>query len=190
MSGAQVRAAGATAGARWVPLGGPATSPSDGGRASRSSESGMRLPEPLFLIINPMMRMLLRSPLHFLQSKSLMLITFTGRKSGRVFTTPVRYVRVADSVRCFTSAENRWWRNLRGGAAVSLRIEGKEAAYWAAPIENDPGAKREALRHYLALFPQDAAYHGIRLNPDRSPVSEDLERALHDAVVVEARPRG
>ena len=66
----------------------------------------MRLPEPLFVIINPMMRMLLRSPLHFVQSKSLMLITFTGRKSGRRLTTPVRYVRVGDTVRCFTAPEN------------------------------------------------------------------------------------
>ena len=148
----------------------------------------MRLPEPLFLIINPVMRMLLRSPLHFVQSKSVMLITFTGKKSGRVFTTPVRYVRVGDTVRCFTSAENLWWRNLRGGAAVSLRLAGKERPYWAAPIENNPPAVREALTHYLAIFPQDAAYHEIGLNPDRSLVAEDLERATQHAVVVEARP--
>lgn len=150
----------------------------------------MRLPEPLFLIINPMMRMLLRSPLHFVQSKSLMLITFKGRKSGRLFTTPVRYVRIGDKVRCFTSAENLWWRNLRGGAAVSLRIEGKEAPYWASPIESNPAATRDALTHYLTVFPQDAAYHGIRLNPDKSLVSEDLERAVQRAVVVEAQPKG
>lgn len=150
----------------------------------------MRLPEPLFLIINPMMRMLLRSPLHFVQSKSLMLITFKGRKSGRLFTTPVRYVRIGDKVRCFTSAENLWWRNLRGGAAVSLRIEGKEAPYWASSIESNPAATRDALTHYLTVFPQDAAYHGIRLNPDKSLVSEDLERAVQRAVVVEAQPKG
>jgi hypothetical protein len=150
----------------------------------------MRLPEPLFLVINPMMRMLLRSPLHFVQSKSLMLITFKGRKSGRLFTTPVRYVRVGDSVRCFTSAENLWWRNLRGGAAVSLRLQGRELAYWAAPIENNPTAVREALTHYLGLYPQDAAYHEIRLNSDKSLVPEDLDRATQHAVVVEARPTG
>jgi F420H(2)-dependent quinone reductase len=148
----------------------------------------MRLPEPLFLIINPMMRILLRSPLHFVQSKSLMLITFTGRKSGRRFTTPVRYVRVGDTVRCFTSPENLWWRNLRGGATVSLRIAGKEGSFWAAPIENDPPAVREALKHYLGLFPQDAAYHEIRLNRDKSLVEADLERVSQHAVVVEARP--
>jgi hypothetical protein len=148
----------------------------------------MRLPEPLFLIINPMMRALLRSPLHFVQSKSVMLITFTGKKSGRRFTTPVRYLRVGNTVRCFTSSENMWWRNLRGGAAVSLRIAGKEGRFWAVPIENNPAAVRQALRHYLCLFPQDAAYHEIRLNRDKSLVEEDLERAAQHAVVVEARP--
>jgi hypothetical protein len=115
----------------------------------------MRLPEPLFVLINPMMRMLLRSPLHFVQSKSLMLITFTGKKSGRRFTTPVRYVRIGDTVRCFTSPENLWWRNLRGGAAVSLRLEGNERPYWAT-IQSDPAAVRDALTHYLGLFPQHA----------------------------------
>jgi hypothetical protein len=148
----------------------------------------MRLPEPLFLIINPMMRMLLRSPLHFVRSKSVMLITFTGRKSGRRFTTPVRYVRVADTVRCFTSPENLWWRNLRGGAAVSLRIEGKELPYWATVL-SDPAAVRAALMHYLGLFPQDAAYHGIRLNRDKSLVTTDLDRVAQHAVVVEAQLR-
>jgi len=149
----------------------------------------MRLPEPLFLLINPMMRILLRSPLHFVQSKSLMLITFTGKKSGRRFTTPVRYVRVANTVRCFTSPENLWWRNLRGGADVSLRLEGKELPYWAT-IQSDPAKVRDALAHYLGLYPQDAAYHEIRLNRDRSLVASDLDRVSQHAVVVEAQPKG
>ena len=68
----------------------------------------MRLPEPLFAIINPVVKTLLRSPIHGFWSKSLMLITFSGSRSGRRFTTPVRYVRVGDAVRCFTSAENMW----------------------------------------------------------------------------------
>ncbi|MBS0580370.1 MAG: nitroreductase family deazaflavin-dependent oxidoreductase [Proteobacteria bacterium] len=150
----------------------------------------MRLPEPLFIIINPMMRMLLRSPLHFLLSKSLMLITFRGRKSGRLFTTPVRYIRCGDAVRCFTAAENLWWRNLRGGAQVTLRLEGADRRYLAAPLAGGRDAVRAALVHYLGIFPQDAAYHEIRLNPDKSLVAEDLERALQHAVVIEARPAG
>jgi deazaflavin-dependent oxidoreductase (nitroreductase family) len=147
----------------------------------------MRLPEPLFAVINPVMRMLLRSPIHFFWSKSLMLIIFTGRKSGRCYTTPLRYVRVDDIVRCFTSTENLWWRNLRGGALVSLRIEGREQPYRALAIDNDPHRIREALHHYVTLFPRDAAYHQIRMSRSECPSREDLDRASHRTVVVEAR---
>jgi hypothetical protein len=134
------------------------------------------------------MRLLLGSPLHFVVSKSLMLITFTGRNSRRQFTTPVRYFRDGETVRSFTSAESQWWRNLRGGADVVLRIEGRDAPYRATAVENDPEEIRKWLRHYLGLFPQDADYHDIGLNKDKSPVSEDLERASQSAILVEAKP--
>jgi hypothetical protein len=148
----------------------------------------MKLPEPLFALINPMMRFMLHLPIHGLWSDSLMLITFKGRKSGRTFTTPVRYIETDGVVRCFTASENQWWRNLRGGADVVLRVKGKDRAYKAVAIENDPQQVREWLIYYLALFPQDAAYHDIKLNRDKTLVEEDLERASHNAIVVEATP--
>ncbi len=117
-----------------------------------------------------------------------MLITFTGRKSGRRFTTPVRYIRDGETVRCFTSAENQWWRNLRGGAEVVLRIEGQDTPYHAEAVENDPDTVKEWLQTYLGLFPQDAAYHDIRINKDKSLVADDLEKASRSAIMVEARP--
>ena len=149
----------------------------------------MKLPEPLFAVINPMMRMILRSPFHALCSRSLMLITFTGRNSGRQYTTPVRYLRIGTTVRCFTSSQNQWWKNLRGGADVVLRIEGVDRPYHAIAIDEDPDTIRAALRDYLGLFPQDAAYHEIRLKKNGTPVAEDLEHAVHHAVVVEATPK-
>jgi len=117
-----------------------------------------------------------------------MLITFIGRKSHKAFTTPVRYVRVGNTVKCFTSSENLWWRNLKGGADVVLRLQGQEAQYHAMAIENDPATIQPALEHYLGVFPQDAAYHNIGLNRDKSLVSADLERASRNAIVVEAIP--
>jgi hypothetical protein len=68
-----------------------------------------------------------------------------------------------------------------------LRLNGHDEPYHATVIENDPGQIREALKHYLGIFPQDAAYHGIRLNKDESLVSEDLDCASRNAIVVEAR---
>ena len=42
---------------------------------------------------DPLMTLLLRSPLHGMLDKSTMLITVTGRKSGVPYTTPVNYIR-------------------------------------------------------------------------------------------------
>ena len=69
-----------------------------------------------------------------------------------------------------------------------LRIEGRDAPYHAMAVENDPEEVRKWLRHYLGLFPQDADYHDIGLNKDKSPVSEDLEKASQSAILVEAKP--
>lgn len=148
----------------------------------------MKLPEALFSIINPVVSTLLRSPIHGVISGSLMLVTYTGRKSQRRFTAPVRYVNAGDTVRCFTSAETLWWRSLRGGADVVLRLKGRDRPYHATVIENDPERIREALENYLKIFPQDAAYHDIRLNKDKSLLAEDLDRASRSSIVVEATP--
>ena len=107
-----------------------------------------------------------------------MLITFTGRKSGKRFTTPVRYIQKGDTVRCFTAAENQWWRNLREGARVSLLIKCESAEYDAKATFDNPDYIKEQLLSYLALFPEDAAYHEIRLNKDKSLNAQDLELAV------------
>ena len=148
----------------------------------------MKLPEPFFLIINPVMGALLKSPLHGLLSDSLMLITFTGRKSKRQFTTPVRYLPVDDAIQCFTSPDTQWWKNMRDGAQVTLRIKNEEKSCRAIVIENDPDQIKEKLIHYLAVFPQDAAYHDIRVNKDKSLNAEDLQRASKYSIVVVATP--
>ena len=147
----------------------------------------MKLPEFLFVVINPVMRFLLRSPLHPILSKSIMVVTFWGRKSGRQFSTPVRYLRDGDVVRCYSSTDTQWWRNLRNRARARLLCAGEERDYVTEVIENDPEKIRAALLHYFSHFPQDAAYHDVKLNRDKSPVEADLNRAAREAVVVEAR---
>ena len=147
----------------------------------------MRVPESLFAVINPVMKSLLRSPVHGLWGNSIMLITCAGRNSGRQFTTPVRYIKTYDTVRCFTSAENQWWRNLRDGAAVTLRVNGRDGHYQAQAIYDDPAEIRKWLTLYLELYPQDAAYHEIRLNKDKTLNEADLDTAVQHAIVVEAK---
>jgi hypothetical protein len=87
--------------------------------AIRSRKPPRWLP-PLF---NPIAKTVLRSPLHGLLSHQLLLITFTGRKSGKVFTTPALYEQEGEIVRLRIGYP--WWRNLRGEASVRVRLRGK-----------------------------------------------------------------
>lgn len=73
---------------------------------------------------NPMMKWLLNSPLHFFVSRYYMLITFTGRKSGKTYTTPVQYKRRGDTIYVISNRQYIWWKNLQGGAEVTMRIQG------------------------------------------------------------------
>lgn len=148
----------------------------------------MKVPEPFFVIINPLMRLILKSPLHGVLSNSIMLVTFTGRTSGKTYTTPVRYVRMDDHLRCYSTADTQWWRNLRAGAAATLRTAGVDRAYTTQVIENDPAAIKAALEHYFSVYPEDAAYHDVALGADKKPLAADLDKAVEHAVVVEARP--
>ncbi len=50
------------------------------------------------------MKFLLRSPIHGMVSKTVLLITFTGRKSGKSFTTPVDYSQEGVQVSLFSHA--------------------------------------------------------------------------------------
>jgi deazaflavin-dependent oxidoreductase (nitroreductase family) len=99
---------------------------------------------------NSTMKGMLRSPFHGLVSSSTMLITVSGRKSGRTYTTPVNYVRDGDTITVVSRKGRVWWRNLRGGARVTMRVRGKDLTGEAEVVEDDHEAIVGAL---LALHP-------------------------------------
>lgn len=87
---------------------------------------------------NPIMTGLLRSPLHGLISGNTLLLHVTGRKSGRVYTFPVSYVRSqGGSFTVLTLEDRTWWKNLRGGAPVKLLLQGMP--YTAQAEAHPPG---------------------------------------------------
>lgn len=80
---------------------------------------------------NPMMKWLLRSRLHGFVSGLYLLLTFTGRKSGKVYQVPVQYGRDGQTLYIITSEGYTWWKNLRGGATITVRVRGKEYQAYA-----------------------------------------------------------
>ncbi len=78
----------------------------------------------IYKIIDPIVKFILRSPLHPTLSSNTLLLEYVGNKSGSDYILPVSYVRSGDEVYLFTGREKRWWRNLRGGTQVTLLIQG------------------------------------------------------------------
>ncbi len=132
---------------------------------------------------NPIMIKLLRSPFHAFISKDMMLITFTGRKSGKSFTTPTNYVRDGDDVFVISYRHRTWWKNLRNGAPVTMRLAGKDCAGIGQVFEDDRSVTDNLLA-YLEQVPQVAKYLQVRLDADGLPEPEDVARAARDKVVV------
>ncbi len=145
----------------------------------------MKIPTAILNRINPSVKALLKSRFHSLMSKDVMLITFTGRRSGRSYTTPVSYIREGQTVRCFSHSDILWWRNLRGGASVSLRIQGEDYEGDAEAIAGDPKRIADALTAFMTRLPRDAPYYDIELDSNGLPISADVERAAHDSILVE-----
>jgi hypothetical protein len=80
--------------------------------------------------MNPLIIGLLRSPLHSLASKGLMVVTWSGRKSGARYAIPVGYQRHADEVIVLLSkpSEKSWWKNFRTPWPAELLIQRRSQA--------------------------------------------------------------
>lgn len=153
-------------------------------------QSGVATDAPLPIAIrllrrlNPLIAALLRSPLHGLMSRNLLLLTYTGFSSGRRYTLPLSYVTVDDRLYLCTRS-SRWWRSLRDRRPVELRLRG--ARVTATPIVVD-GASEEALcalRAFLTVNPKTGEMlYQVRTGPGRRPLEADLRGEVARSVVV------
>lgn len=130
---------------------------------------------------NPIARYALASRWHGLMSGRLLLLSFTGRKTGRSYTTPVSYVREGNSL--LVPAGGGWWRNLRNGRPATVRLRGTE---WLATPEviTEQPAMEEVLRRMLAANPAISAFTGIWRQRDGRPSQLALHRERRRGFVV------
>lgn len=142
----------------------------------------MNQPPTIPPIVNSSMKLILRSPLHGMVSRSILLITFSGRRSGRSYTTPVSYSQADGKVYIFTHAE--WWKNLRGGAPVQLRIRGKDYQGLAETVRGDKQAVAAGLGQHLKVVYSDARFYGVTFDEGGYPRVEDVQRAAQDVVMI------
>jgi deazaflavin-dependent oxidoreductase (nitroreductase family) len=118
-------------------------------------------------LYNPIVAGILRSPLHGVMSKSVMLLTYRGRRSGRLFTTPISYVRHGEDLLAVASRDHAWWKNLRGGAPVRVHLRGWELKGTGRVFEDE--AIEEGLLYVLRAVPAYRNHWGVRLDEGGQP---------------------
>jgi deazaflavin-dependent oxidoreductase (nitroreductase family) len=126
-------------------------------------------------VVNPVLRAVLRSPLHRMLSGSVLLLEYIGRRSGRRYTLPVMYVSAPDHlvVAAGDPSSKTWWRNFTfDPQPVSITLHGRRSDCSARSLTAGTDERAEAVQAYQQRFPR------VTLDP-ASPVIALLPGERH-----------
>ena len=128
---------------------------------------------------NPLVRMLLGSPLHGVLGDSFLVLHLTGRKTGRRYNIPVGYVDMEGRLAVVTVA--RWRVNLRGGADVEVTRHGHLRPMHAL-LDEDPASVAVSYQAMIDRIGWKKAQRqlGISLPCGRAPTVLELKDAARE----------
>ena len=146
---------------------------------------GAEPPEALGRVVNPVIKVLLRSPLHRAFSRHLMLLAFRGRKSGKMYEVVVGRHEVDGALLVPTGTTGRLWRlNFRGGTTTEITLGGVRRRGWGELIEepNEVARIHQLLLDRIGL--KNARRLGLKVNVNREPTDDELKSTLAGRGVV------
>jgi F420H(2)-dependent quinone reductase len=124
-------------------------------RPQRVDAAAMRRRSGIFRLVNVPMRAVLSLPFRTPLSRNLMLVRYTGRKSGRVYRQPLSYARDGEAL--LTPGGGRWTLNMEGGRPVRIRLRGRDVS--ARPeLVREPGEVERLLDVIVRENPPAARY--------------------------------
>ncbi len=125
--------------------------------------------------LNVLPKFVLRLPFQTPMGRRLILLSYTGRKTGRSYTIPVSYVEQGDAL--LIPAGGTWKINLENGMAVRIRFRGRERR--ANPeVIRDLDEVEERVAFMMAANPAVSRFIGVPKQPDGRPDREKLEQAV------------
>jgi deazaflavin-dependent oxidoreductase (nitroreductase family) len=139
-------------------------------------------------IWNPIVRFFLRSPLHGMMSKSLILITYRGEKSGKEYTLPVTYLEDGAAIYVMPGMPEKkvWWHNIHRDTPVKLTVRGQVKSAKATRLEPESDLKTviRVLNLFIQRNPPVSTLFNIRRNEDGRLNQEDLEKAAARIIII------
>jgi deazaflavin-dependent oxidoreductase (nitroreductase family) len=139
--------------------------------------------------INPLVAAVLRSPVHWFLSSGLMLITVTGRRTGRRYTIPVGYQRHGDVLTILVSdaPKKQWWRNFRDPAPVEVRLKGKPLSGTAHLLSPASAEFKTQAEETLRRLPWMARVFGVEYTKGQALSDAQLATLARKIAVVQVR---
>jgi len=139
------------------------------------NEAAMRRRARTMRAVNVPMRAVLGLPFPTPLSANLMLISYTGRKSGKAYRQPVSYARDGETL--LTPGGGRWTLNLAGGRPVRIRLRGRDLPA-SAELVTDPAEVEQLLGVITRENPRAARFIPIPRRPDGRLEPDALAAAL------------
>ncbi|OBG97500.1 hypothetical protein A5697_18805 [Mycobacterium sp. E3251] len=134
-------------------------------------------PSALLRIVNPMLGFLLRTPLAGAARKQLMVLNFTGRKTGRPFSLPVSAHVIDNQLYALTGAP--WKQNFRDGAPAQVIYDGKRTAMRGELIRDRAVVSDLFLRCAESYGVRRAQRMiGLKFRDQRIPTREEFAEAV------------
>jgi len=110
-------------------------------------------------LVNPLLRALSRGPGRRLRGRRLVVLGYTGRRTGRRHELPVMAVPDGDDLVVLVgdAAGKTWWRNLEGGPrVVTVRRDGQDLPCRARLLRPGEPGRDDAVAAYRAVLPRVA----------------------------------
>ncbi|MCW2717279.1 MAG: hypothetical protein JWR81_1101 [Pseudonocardia sp.] len=129
-------------------------------------------PPPLWLmyrVVNPTARRIVASPLGR-WTGPVLLLRFTGRRTGRRLEIPVIGHHLGESLHVFTDAA--WALNFEGGRTVTVIGRGQQRAAHGRLVD-DPAETAAAMRRVLGQVPSPRRL-GLHIDPGHRPSDNEL----------------
>jgi deazaflavin-dependent oxidoreductase (nitroreductase family) len=124
--------------------------------------------------VNIPIRFVLGFPFPTPLSSRLMLVSYTGRKTGRAYRQPVSYVRDDDIL--LTPGGGKWKLNLRAGEPVTIRLQGHDVTARPEFVRN-AGEVGDLLHDMMARNPRLTSFVPF-IRRDGAIDRGELENAL------------
>jgi hypothetical protein len=134
-------------------------------------------PAALVRVVNPILGLLLRTPVIERAGRQLMVVTVSGRKTGRRYSIPLSAHRIDDNLYALTSAP--WKHNFRDGAAAEVLYHGKTTRMHGELIQ-DRAVVADLYRRCTESYGVNAAQRslGLKFRDGRTPTPEEFTEAV------------